>query len=150
MLHLQTTMNFLFCVYICLVYFDVLLFNAIGLSANCWNYSSHGITFFRFVGFYDSIKTWWNRIGRIKLEISSSFKLLLFTKSCKVFLDFTCKCRCSVSARYYKPLFKKMKTLHWNLTSFYIKDSLALYFHQFENSLNQCSRNITFWIIKLL
>ena len=56
--------------------------------------------FFRFVGFYDSIKTWWNRIGRIKLEISSSFKLLLLTKSCKVFLVFTCKCRCQVSVRY--------------------------------------------------
>ena len=54
------------------------------------------------MGFYDSIKTWWNRIGRIKLEISSSFKLLLFTKSCKVFLDFTCKCRCWVSIRYYR------------------------------------------------
>ena len=37
---------------------------------------------FRFVGFYDSIKTWWNSIGKIKLEISSSFKLLLFMKRC--------------------------------------------------------------------
>ena len=52
--------------------------------------------------FYDSIKTWWNRVGRIKLEISSSFKLLLFTESCKVFLDFPCKCRCWVSVRYYR------------------------------------------------
>ena len=33
------------------------------------------------MGFCDSIKTWRNKIGRIKLEISSSFKLLLFTKS---------------------------------------------------------------------
>ena len=50
-------------------------------STNCWNYSLYGITFFRLVGFYDSIKTWRNKIGRIKLKISSSFKLLLFTKS---------------------------------------------------------------------
>ena len=71
--------------------------NAVWQSANCWNYSLHGKTFFRVVGFYDSIKTWWNRIGREKLEISSSFKVLLFTKSCKVFLDFACKCRCWVS-----------------------------------------------------
>ena len=63
---------------------------------------SHGITFFRFVGFYDSIKTWRNRIGSINLEISSSFKLLLFTKNCKVFLDFTSKCRCWISVRYYR------------------------------------------------
>ena len=37
------------------------------------------------MGFYDSIKTWRNKIGRIKFEISSSFKLLLFTKSCDVY-----------------------------------------------------------------
>ena len=74
--------------------FCLILRNVIEWSANCWNYRSHGITFFRFVGFYDSTQTWWNRIRRIKLEISSSFKLLLLTKSCKVFLDFTCKCRC--------------------------------------------------------
>ena len=54
------------------------------------------------MGFYGSIKTWWNRIRGIKLGISSSLKLLLFTKSCKVFLDFTYKCRFWVSVRYYR------------------------------------------------
>ena len=76
--------------------------NAIGWSTNCWICSAHEITFFRFVGFYVSIKTCWNRIGRIKLTISSSFKLLLFTKSCNVFLDFTFKYRCWVSVTYYR------------------------------------------------
>ena len=76
--------------------------SAVGRSNNCWNYSSYGITFFRFVGFYDSTKTCWYRIGKIKLEINSSFKLLSFTKSCKVYLDFTCKCRCWISVRYYR------------------------------------------------
>ena len=33
---------------------------------------------------------------------------------------------------------------------FVLNDDLALYFHQFENGFNQCGRNITFWIIKLL
>ena len=79
-----------------------ILRGAIGRTANCRNYSSYGITFFRFVTFYDSTITRWYRIGKIKLERSSSVRLLLFAKSCKVFLDFTYKCRCWASVRYYR------------------------------------------------
>ena len=50
----------------------------------------------------------------------------------------------------WKPLLKKMKTLHWNLTSFCIKDGSALFFDQFDKGLNQCGRNITVSVIKLL
>ena len=66
------------------------------------NSSSHRITFFRFVDFCGSIKKWCNSIERIKLEIRSSFKLLLLSKGCRGFLEFTCKCRCWVSASYYR------------------------------------------------
>ena len=55
-----------------------------------------------------------------------------------------------VKTNAWKPLFKKMKTLHWNLTSFCIKDGSALYFDQFDNGSNQCGRNITLSVIKLL
>ena len=51
----------------------------------------------------------------------------------------------------WKLLFKKVKTLHWNLTSFCIKWRFCIvlkynvkYFDQFENGFNQCGRNITF------
>ena len=89
-------MNLIFCIYFYLEQVELILPD-IDKYANCSTRMGQ-----HFSGFYDSIKTRWNRIGRIKLEISSSFKPLLFTKSCKVFLDFTCKCRCWVSVRYYR------------------------------------------------
>ena len=52
-----------------------------------------------------------------------------------------------VKTNAWKPLFRKMKTLHWNLTSFSIRWRFTLYFHQFENGFNQCGRNITLLII---
>ena len=57
-----------------------------GWVTSCWNYSSHGITCFTFVGLYDSIKAW---IRKTKFEINTSLKHLVLTKSSKMFLVFT-------------------------------------------------------------
>ena len=45
---------------------------------------------------------------------------------------------------------KKLKHYNEIWHHFVLSDSLMLYFHQFENGFNQCDRNITLWIIKLL
>ena len=53
-----------------------------------------------------------------------------------------------VKTNAWKPLFKKIKTLHWNLTSFYIKWRFCVeLFDQFEKGFNQCGQNILLWII---
>lgn len=104
LLQLQTMINLLLCIYFYLEEVESVLPDIenlpIGCRTNFWKYNSQGIIFFRFIDCYDSLKTWRNRIRRIKLEIISSFTLLLNTKSCKVFLDFTYKRRCSLSVRY--------------------------------------------------